>query len=60
MEGLVLPAVIETGNSSSEDANKMVIEKVFVNPTLQDSLFEKPASPRGAHNGVLSDTTVAR
>ncbi len=60
VDGLVLPAVIETGNSSSEDANKMVVEKVFVNPTLQDSLFEKPASPRGAHNGVLLDTTVTR
>jgi hypothetical protein len=57
VEGLALPSVIETGNSTAEDANKMVIEKVYINPRLPDNLFERPAAPRGKHNGVLIDTT---
>lgn len=57
VQGLALPSVIETGNATGADANKMVIEKVFVNPNLADSLFEKPTPARGQHNGILIDTT---
>jgi hypothetical protein len=57
VEGVSLPSVIETGNSTDQDANKMVIEKVYINPKIPDSQFDKPAAPRGRHNGVLIDTT---
>jgi hypothetical protein len=58
VEGLTLPVVIETG--SGNDVNRMVIEKVAINPILQNNLFTKPMPARGKHNGILIDTTSAR
>ena len=55
-----MPFVIETGNPAAGESDKMVIEKIALNPPLPDSLFAKPAAATGRHNGVIVDTTAAR
>lgn len=59
VSGLVMPFTIETGGATTKDADKMIIEKIAFNPTLEDNLFSKPASPGKRHNGVIVDTTRA-
>ncbi len=60
VEGLTMPFIIETGNGAGRDSDRMVIEKVELNPSLPDNKFTKPVVPTGRHNGVLVDTTSAR
>lgn len=57
IEGLTMPFVIETGSGAGGDPDKMIIEKIAINPTLQASQFAKPATPGGRHRGVVVDTT---
>lgn len=54
--GLVLPMTIETGGPASRDTDKMVIEKVALNPMIPESQFAKPTAPKTRHNGVLVNT----
>jgi len=42
VQGLVVPFVLETAVDGYKDTHKMTIEKVAVNPKLEDSLFVKP------------------
>jgi hypothetical protein len=44
-QGMMIPHVLETAVDGYRDTHKMVIEKVAVNPALNDTLFAKP---RGA------------
>ena len=59
VEGLTIPFVIETGNGTGGDPDKMIIEKIAINPALEASQFAKPAVPGSRHQGVVVDTTAA-
>jgi hypothetical protein len=60
VEGLVMPFTIETGGTATNEADKMVIEKIAINPKLEDVQFAEPTAPGSHHKGVLVDTTVGR
>ena len=57
VRGLVMPFSIETGGAGAYGSDKMVIEKIAINPVLEDGQFSEPDQPRLRHNGVLLDTT---
>ena len=42
VQGLMVPHVLETAVDGYRDTHKMVIEKVAVNPKLNDASFAKP------------------
>jgi hypothetical protein len=42
VQGLMIPFVLETAVDGYRDTHKMVIEKVALNPKLEDVLFAKP------------------
>jgi outer membrane lipoprotein-sorting protein len=42
VQGLMVPFVLETAVDGYRDTHKVMIEKVAVNPKLEDSLFAKP------------------
>jgi len=42
VQGLMMPFVLETAVEGYRETHKMVIEKVAVNPKLEDTLFAKP------------------
>ncbi|MHB8721754.1 MAG: LolA-like protein [Steroidobacteraceae bacterium] len=42
-QGVMVPHVLETAVDGYPDTHKMVIEKVAVNPALNDTLFAKPS-----------------
>jgi hypothetical protein len=44
VQGLMVPFVLETAVDGYKDTHKMVIEKVALNPQLDDSLFVRPKS----------------
>ncbi|WP_258187786.1 hypothetical protein [Trinickia symbiotica] len=48
VEGVKLPVVIESGPASAPPADRLTIEKVEVNPMIDDKMFARPlvASPR--------------
>jgi hypothetical protein len=58
-EELVLPVVIETGAAPGRPTNKLVIEKVAINPQLDDQVFAKPNLVGRRHRGVTVDTRSA-
>ncbi len=45
VEGLQIPGTIETGVGSKHGTEKMVIEKVSLNPPLDDRMFARPGGP---------------
>lgn len=42
-QGVIVPHVLETAVDGYHDTHKMIIEKVAVNPALNDTLFTKPS-----------------
>jgi hypothetical protein len=44
VQGLMVPFVLETAVDGYKDTHKMVIEKVGLNPALDDALFVRPKS----------------
>lgn len=52
IEGLQIPLMIESRSDEVKATDKMVIDKVFLNPPLDDELFVKPIVP-GRSNAVL-------
>jgi hypothetical protein len=48
-EGLQIPSVIETGVGSGNTPDKMVIEKVLLNPPLDAQTFSEPGAHRKPH-----------
>jgi outer membrane lipoprotein-sorting protein len=55
-EGLWMPVVIETGDDAGRPANRLVIERVALNPAIDDQAFAAPqAAP--AHRGRVSVDT---
>ncbi|WP_211462941.1 LolA-like protein [Collimonas silvisoli] len=51
VEGLQIPATIETGVGTAQRKNKLVIEKIALNPPLEDWRFGKPGT-QGRTNAV--------
>jgi hypothetical protein len=56
VDGLVMPLVIETGGQASRDPDKMIIEKVALNPTLDNTKFTSPTGPSRRHGGAIVNT----
>lgn len=55
-EGLEIPLIIEGGAANGKTANKIIIERVALNPPLDERDFAKPNVPRRHGNGVTIDT----
>ena len=55
-EGLQIPLTIETGAATGNAMNRLVIERVALNPPLEDKLFVRPTVPTARRNGVAVDT----
>lgn len=55
IQGLVLPLTIETGDVAGKLTDKMMIDKIALNPTLPDNAFSKPIVPQ-RRGGVIIDT----
>jgi hypothetical protein len=58
-EGLQLPTTIETRSANGQASNRLVIEKVAINPPLALHAFAKPDTPGSRHRGVVVDTRGA-
>ena len=59
IEGLVMPMTIETGGDGSRSGDKLVIERVAINPELDDRLFERPPTPTHRRKTVTVDARAA-
>jgi hypothetical protein len=46
VDGLQIPSTIETGVGSGKAPDRMVIEKISLNPPLDDRMFARPGGPR--------------
>jgi outer membrane lipoprotein-sorting protein len=51
VDGLQIPLTIESGATASANKDKLMIDKVSLNPPLEDVIFAKPASS-GRRNSV--------
>jgi outer membrane lipoprotein-sorting protein len=49
IEGLQIPTIIETRSSATGPAQKLVIEKIALNPALPEQAFAKPATAWQRH-----------
>jgi outer membrane lipoprotein-sorting protein len=58
-EGLQMPTTIETVEAKGTGRNRLVIERVALNPDLEDSIFAKPLTPVSRRNSVVVDTRTA-
>jgi outer membrane lipoprotein-sorting protein len=58
-EGLQLPVTIETSGMPGKPVNRLVIEKIALNPPLDERMFTRPDVPMPRHHGVLVDTRDA-
>lgn len=58
-EGLQLPVTIETGGGPGQPVNRLVIERVALNPTIADSVFDRPELVPARRNRVIVDTRSA-
>ena len=58
-EGLVIPLTIETGAGNAQYTDKMIIQKIALNPAVSDSQFARPTVPVEHHAGVVVDTRSA-
>jgi outer membrane lipoprotein-sorting protein len=58
-EGLTMPTVVETGSAPGRPSSRLVIERVALNPPLEDSVFTRPMAPLSRRAGVVVDTRGA-
>src|SRR6266700_1263434 len=58
IEGLQIPSVLEIGGGSGKTPDKMVIEKIALNPPLDDRVFGRPGGQR-RHHTVTIDPKAA-
>ncbi|UTP21168.1 hypothetical protein NMB33_11575 [Burkholderia sp. FXe9] len=47
IDGLQIPLRIESGTAASPTKDTLIIDKVSLNPPLDDALFGRPVSPGG-------------
>jgi len=55
-EGLQMPTTIETGGGQGQPTNRLRIERVALNPPIEDKAFERPEAVTRRHGGVIVDT----
>lgn len=55
-EGLQIPTTIETGAAMGQPTNKLVIERVALNPQFDDRMFVQPATSVAKRRAVVVDT----
>ncbi len=55
-KGLTLPVIIETAAGANKVSNKLVIEKVAINPPIDDKTFEKPVILPKRRGAIVVDT----
>jgi outer membrane lipoprotein-sorting protein len=55
VEGVQIPAAIETGNGTQQGSEKLVIEKIALNAPLDDRLFGKPGGGTHRHHTITID-----
>ena len=55
-EGVKIPTKIETGAGIGASANKLVIERVALNPELEDRIFARPDTPVSRKKSIVVDT----
>lgn len=60
VEGVSLPLLIETRAPSGQAPDRMVIERIALNPTLNADTFERPVQAGVRHKGVVIDTADPR
>ncbi|HEY6095065.1 MAG TPA: hypothetical protein VIU93_08970 [Gallionellaceae bacterium] len=62
IEGLQIPLLLETGAGAAKAMDKMVIDRIVLNPALDDRTFAKPAAPwhRNAASVDLASPRVLR
>jgi hypothetical protein len=58
-EGVLLPVTIETGGAPGQPVNRLVIERVALNPAIQDSAFAAPELRPVRRNRITVDTRSA-
>src|SRR5512143_2080514 len=58
VEGLKLPFLIESGGDSGKTTDKMTIDRVVLNPPLEDWMFARPHVPK-SHNAVTTISASA-
>ena len=58
-EGIKLPMSIETGGAAGTARDKLIIERVVINPHLEDRMFGKPGTAPSRRKGVTVDTRSA-
>jgi hypothetical protein len=58
-EGLQIPVTIETGGMAGRPSNKLMIDRVALNPPLEDRMFARPSTPVSRHRGAIVDTRSA-
>ncbi|NPT60320.1 LolA-like protein [Paraburkholderia elongata] len=58
IDGLQVPYTIESGTAASGTRDKLTIDKVSLNPPLDDVIFAKPASP-GRRSSVSIDVDAS-
>ena len=54
IDGLQIPLMIESGADIAKASDKMVIDKVVLNPPLEDKVFTKPNVPIPGRGTVVS------
>jgi outer membrane lipoprotein-sorting protein len=57
IDGLQIPLTIETRAGTAKVPDKLVIDKISLNPPLDDRMFGKPRVPGARRNAVTVDTT---
>ena len=58
-KGLKIPIVVETGSGRGKPTDKLIIEKVALDPEIDDKSFAKPEVGSRRHGGVVVDTRGA-
>jgi hypothetical protein len=53
-EGLQIPTTIEIGTGKTTDPDRMQIERVVINPTLDDRTFERPGAQHRRNPSVMN------
>ncbi len=58
-EGLLLPVTIETGGGPGQPVNRLIIERIGLNPPIKDSVFDKPELVPTRRGRITVDTRSA-
>ena len=56
VNGLVMPLLIETGGPASRDTDKMIVEKIALNPIFDNAQFTRPTVPSTRRRGAMVNT----